>query len=70
MKGSEEISKFSLQARCDGFGYQLDEMYERDKIERQIPELMGPLDQKGETGRGAYFQKKIKTISLREYQSC
>ena len=33
MKGSE-ISKFSLQARCDGFGYQLDGMYERDKIEK------------------------------------
>lgn len=46
----------------------MDGMYERDKIERQILELMGPLDQKGETGRGADFQKKIKTISLREYQ--
>ena len=42
----------------------MDGMYERDKIERQILELMGPLDQKGETGRGADFQKKIKTISL------
>ena len=65
MKGSGEISKFSLQARCDGFGYQLNGMYERDKIEKTDSRADGTPPPKRRNRKRGRFSKEDKDNFLK-----
>lgn len=58
MKRLEEISKLSLQARCDGFDYQLDGMYERYKIEKTDSRADGTPRPKRRNRKRGIFSKE------------